>query len=122
MRGSMMRWFQLLHDIFIPKTASVVFQRLYNNLQVYLVYYVHNFAFLFHRYIGFNSQHSLHLIIHARDNERVYVGQTISPHKRLRQHARSSPLKMRADATLFVSFAQHFYMDVVYMITRKISS
>ena len=71
-----------------PKKGSAVLQCLHNNLQVYLVYYVHNFAFVFHHYIDCNSQHSLHCIINGWNNGRVYVGQTISPHKRLFQHAR----------------------------------
>ena len=102
-----------------PKTASAVVQRLHNNQQIYLVYFVHNSAFVFHYYIGYNSQHSLYFIIHIRDNGRVYVGQTISPHKQLRQHVQFPSLKMRGNATLYVPFAQHFYMDVVYTTTQK---
>jgi hypothetical protein len=54
-----------------------------------------------------------------RDNRRVFVGQTISPHRRLRQHVRFSTLKMRADAKSYKPFDQHFHMDVVYTTTRK---
>jgi hypothetical protein len=53
------------------------------------------------------------------DNGRVYVGQMISLHMQLYQHARSPPLKMRFNAKLYKPFEQHFYMDVVYTTTRK---
>ena len=54
-----------------------------------------------------------------RDNGRVYVGQTTSPQRRLCEHARSPPLKMRADAKLHVPFEEHFHMDVEYRNTQK---
>ena len=53
------------------------------------------------------------------DNRRAYVYQAISPHMRLRQYVRSPFLKIRDDTRLYVPFAQHFYMDVVYITTRK---
>ena len=53
------------------------------------------------------------------DNRRVYVYQTISPHMRLRQYARSLLLKMRDDTRLYIPFAQYFHVDVVYTTTRK---
>ena len=34
-------------DLPVQKTASKVLQRLHNNLHVYLIYYVYNFAFVF---------------------------------------------------------------------------
>ena len=52
-------------------------------------------------------------------NGRVYVGQTTSQQRRLREHTRSPPLKMRADAKLYVPFEEHFQMDIVYRTTRK---
>jgi hypothetical protein len=54
-----------------------------------------------------------------RDNGQVNLGMTISPHRRLRQHVRSPPLKMRADAKSYKLFDQHFHMDVVYTTTQK---
>ena len=54
-----------------------------------------------------------------RDNARVYVGQTTSPQKRLREYVRSPPLKMRADAKLYLPFKEHFHMDIEYRITQK---
>ena len=53
------------------------------------------------------------------DNGRVYVGQTTSSQRRLREHARSPPLKMRADAKLYIPFEEHFHMDVEYRTTQK---
>ena len=54
-----------------------------------------------------------------KDNGRVYVGQTTSRQRCLHQHARSLPIKMRADAKLYVPFEKHFHMDVEYRITQK---
>ena len=54
-----------------------------------------------------------------RDNGRVHVGQTTSPQRSLRQHARSPPLKMRVDVKLYVPFEEHFHMDVEYRTTQK---
>ena len=54
-----------------------------------------------------------------KDNERIYVGQTTSPQRRLRQHARPSPLKIRAYARLYVPFKEHFHMNIEYRTTWK---
>ena len=54
-----------------------------------------------------------------RVNGRVYVGQTTSPQRRLREHTRFPPLKMRADVKLYVPFKEHFQMDIVYRTTQK---
>ena len=57
--------------------------------------------------------------IACRDNGRVYVGQSIHPQHRFRQHARHPPLLMRKDAQNFYHFLDHFEMTIVYNTARK---
>lgn len=58
-------------------------------------------------------------MIQNKHNCRVYIGQSVDPRRRFREHGKKPPTRMREDWELYRPFQRHFSLSVLGTVTSK---
>ena len=61
-------------------------------------------------------------VVTCKDNGKVYVGTTVNVNRRMGQHRRSPPLKMRPDAAKYQPFNDHFTCKLRHTFTTLLAA
>jgi hypothetical protein len=67
-----------------------------------------------------NIQEHFVYSIRCENNNKVYIGQSINPYKRFKQHMRRPPKKMKHDIDMSKTINLTFKLDILYSNMHKL--
>ena len=53
---------------------------------------------------------------------RICIGQSTNPQRRYKQHMRTPPIRMKADAQKYIPFKSHFVLEILHSCAHKAES